>query len=180
MESTEGFRAAEHGVQKPAADPLASVCIPVKAPVSIPALWDGKKRGEPPGEPVAFPQGLPADAEEQRQFLTEQCIASFRLCLSRFPQHYKSLYRLAFLYTYSKTHRVSGLGSFSGAYRSLKVRRQNLNRLEFCDRALVALMGRDGRGGNGPAETGPTYPRPQLSNYILQWPLAITLPWLPQ
>ncbi|XP_047417574.1 calcineurin-binding protein cabin-1 isoform X1 [Sciurus carolinensis] len=105
LESTEGFRAAEHGVQKPAADPLASVCIPVKTPVSTPALWDGKKRSEPPGEPVTFPQGLPADAEEQRQFLTEQCIASFRLCLSRFPQHYKSLYRLAFLYTYSKTHR---------------------------------------------------------------------------
>ncbi|XP_027779006.2 calcineurin-binding protein cabin-1 isoform X1 [Marmota flaviventris] len=104
-ESTEGFRAAEHGVQKPAIDPLASGCIPVKAPMSTPALWDGKKRGEPPGEPMAFPQGLPADAEEQRQFLTEQCIASFRLCLSRFPQHYKSLYRLAFLYTYSKTHR---------------------------------------------------------------------------
>lgn len=54
---------------------------------------------------MAFPQGLPAGAEEQRQFLTEQCIASFRLCLSRFPQHYKSLYRLAFLYTHSKTHR---------------------------------------------------------------------------
>ncbi|XP_058387926.1 calcineurin-binding protein cabin-1 isoform X5 [Diceros bicornis minor] len=105
LESTEGFRATEQGSQKPAADPPASVCIPVKAPASAPALWDGRKRGDTLGEPAAFPQGLPAGAEEQRQFLTEQCIASFRLCLSRFPQHYKSLYRLAFLYTYSKTHR---------------------------------------------------------------------------
>lgn len=105
LESTEGFRAAEQGSQKPAADPPASACIAVKPPASAPALWDGRKRGDPPGEPAAFPQGLPAGAEEQRQFLTEQCITAFRLCLSRFPQHYKSLYRLAFLYTYSKTHR---------------------------------------------------------------------------
>uniref|UniRef100_A0A8C2V7F6 Calcineurin-binding protein cabin-1 n=1 Tax=Chinchilla lanigera TaxID=34839 RepID=A0A8C2V7F6_CHILA len=105
LESTESFRAAEQSIQKPAADPPATVCIPVKPLVSAPALWDGKKRGDPQGEPVVFPQGLPAGAEEQRQFLTERCIASFHLCLSRFPQHYKSLYRLAFLYTYSKTHR---------------------------------------------------------------------------
>ncbi|XP_058996613.1 calcineurin-binding protein cabin-1 isoform X1 [Mustela lutreola] len=105
LESTEGFRATEQGNQKPAADPPASACIALKPAASAPALWDGKKRADPPGEPAAFPQGLPAGAEEQRQFLTEQCIASFRLCLSRFPQHYKSLYRLAFLYTYSKTHR---------------------------------------------------------------------------
>ncbi|XP_006746122.1 calcineurin-binding protein cabin-1 [Leptonychotes weddellii] len=105
LESTEGFRATEQGSQKPAADPPASACIAVKPAASAPALWDGRKRADPLGEPAAFPQGLPAGAEEQRQFLTEQCIASFRLCLSRFPQHYKSLYRLAFLYTYSKTHR---------------------------------------------------------------------------
>ncbi|XP_025713061.1 calcineurin-binding protein cabin-1 isoform X3 [Callorhinus ursinus] len=105
LESTEGFRATEQGSQKPAADPPASACVAVKPAASAPALWDGRKRADPLGEPAAFPQGLPAGAEEQRQFLTEQCIASFRLCLSRFPQHYKSLYRLAFLYTYSKTHR---------------------------------------------------------------------------
>lgn len=34
-------------------------------------------------------------------------MASLHLCLGRFPQHYKSLYRLAFLYTHSRTHRVS-------------------------------------------------------------------------
>lgn len=106
LESTEAFRVVEQSVQKPVADSSAPAYIPSKPPASTPPSWDGKKRGDPLGEPVAFPQGLPAGAEEQRQFLTEQCIASFCLCLSRFPQHYKSLYRLAFLYTYSKTHRV--------------------------------------------------------------------------
>ena len=119
LESTEGFRATEQGSQKPAADPPASACIAAKPPASAPALWDGRKRADTLGEPAAFPQGLPAGAEEQRQFLTEQCIASFRLCLSRFPQHYKSLYRLAFLYTYSKTHRVSELPAHGGRERGL-------------------------------------------------------------
>ncbi|XP_031204422.1 calcineurin-binding protein cabin-1 isoform X3 [Mastomys coucha] len=105
LESTEAFRVVEQSVQKPGADSSASAYIPSKPPASTPPLWDGKKRSDPLAEPVAFPQGLPAGAEEQRQFLTEQCISSFCLCLSRFPQHYKSLYRLAFLYTYSKTHR---------------------------------------------------------------------------
>ncbi|XP_077016315.1 calcineurin-binding protein cabin-1 isoform X2 [Tamandua tetradactyla] len=104
LESTEGLQAAEPGCQKPAADPPASACTPAKPPAPTPSPWDGRKRGEAAGEPTTFPLGLPADAEGQRQFLTEQCIASFHLCLSRFPQHYKSLYRLAFLYTYSKTH----------------------------------------------------------------------------
>ncbi|ELW49645.1 Calcineurin-binding protein cabin-1 [Tupaia chinensis] len=121
LESTEGFRAAEQGGQKPLAEPPASTCMPAKPLASAPGLWEGKKRGDPPGEPAAFPQGLPAGAEEQRQFLTEQCIASFRLCLSRFPQHYKSLYRLAFLYTHSKTHRAAagcGYGrGFTGAQK---------------------------------------------------------------
>ncbi|XP_060051228.1 calcineurin-binding protein cabin-1 isoform X2 [Erinaceus europaeus] len=103
--SEESLENVDQGSQKPAADPSASAYIPVKTPAPGLAPWDGRKRGEPPAEPAAFPQGLPAGAEEQRQFLTEQCISSFRLCLSRFPQHYKSLYRLAFLYTYSKTHR---------------------------------------------------------------------------
>lgn len=106
LESTEAFRVVEQSVQKPVADSSASAYVPSKPPASTPSLWEGKKRGDPLGEPVAFPRGLPAGAEEQRQFLTEQCISSFCLCLSRFPQHYKSLYRLAFLYTYSKTHRV--------------------------------------------------------------------------
>uniref|UniRef100_A0A8C7E7A1 Calcineurin-binding protein cabin-1 n=1 Tax=Naja naja TaxID=35670 RepID=A0A8C7E7A1_NAJNA len=55
--------------------------------------------------PLQFAQGLPTDLEEQRTFLTERCTAAFHLCLSRFPQHYKSLYRLACLYACSPTHK---------------------------------------------------------------------------
>lgn len=139
MESTEAFRVVEQSVQKPGADSSASAYIPSKPPASTPPLWDGKKRSDPLAEPVAFPQGLPAGAEEQRQFLTEQCISSFCLCLSRFPQHYKSLYRLAFLYTYSKTHRVRrawrGMLDMMVAASSRqvywKVHRQNQNRLKL-------------------------------------------------
>lgn len=154
LESTEGFRATEQGSQKPAADLPASACIPVKSSASAPTLWDGRKRGDAPGEPAAFPQGLPAGAEEQRQFLTEQCIASFHLCLSRFPQHYKSLYRLAFLYTYSKTHRVSGcwaeqvgrgVGSSQGPQTSLRVGGQNEDRLELL-KVLGDFAGREWEG----------------------------------
>ncbi|XP_006875013.1 PREDICTED: calcineurin-binding protein cabin-1 [Chrysochloris asiatica] len=103
LENVEGFQ-AEQGSQRSAAEHPHAVCHPTKPVASAPSTWEARRRGDPLGEP-AFPQGLPAGAEEQRQFLTEQCIASFHLCLSRFPQHYKSLYRLAFLYTYSKTHR---------------------------------------------------------------------------
>ncbi|XP_074410703.1 calcineurin-binding protein cabin-1 isoform X6 [Zonotrichia albicollis] len=88
---------------------LEPQCAPGSAPRAAMApgsQWDCKKKAEPCAEEACeFPQGLPADLEEQRKFLTEQCISSFCLCLSRFPQHYKSLYRLAYLYTYSKTHK---------------------------------------------------------------------------
>ncbi|XP_074055765.1 calcineurin-binding protein cabin-1 isoform X2 [Macrotis lagotis] len=87
-------------------EPLrAGVDILAKSGALTPSSWDGKKRGEPLGERAEPCQRLPADAEGQRKFLTEQCVTSFRLCLSRFPQHYKSLYRLAFLYAHSKTHK---------------------------------------------------------------------------
>ncbi|XP_038649490.1 calcineurin-binding protein cabin-1 isoform X3 [Scyliorhinus canicula] len=76
------------------------------------SLCDSKKKvTDPPGEMKDtyrledLPQSLPGDEEEQRRVLTEQCIRALHLCLSRFPQHYKSLYRLAYLYIYSKTHK---------------------------------------------------------------------------
>ncbi|KAM4051300.1 calcineurin-binding protein cabin-1 isoform 6-T7 [Anomaloglossus baeobatrachus] len=67
------------------------------------SLGDPKKKPESTGDMSEYPQCLPEGAEEQRKVLIQQCISSFKLCLSRFPQHYKSLYRLAFLYTYSYT-----------------------------------------------------------------------------
>ncbi|XP_056890296.1 calcineurin-binding protein cabin-1 isoform X5 [Takifugu flavidus] len=65
---------------------------------------EGKKKPEPPAEVIEVPKSLPADRVEQRRTLVEMCVRILFLCLSRFPQHYKSLYRLAFFYTNSKTH----------------------------------------------------------------------------
>ncbi|XP_075071745.1 calcineurin-binding protein cabin-1 isoform X2 [Mixophyes fleayi] len=67
-------------------------------------LGDPRKKPEATVEVSEYPQSLPEGSEEQRKVLIEQCITSFTLCLSRFPQHYKSLYRLAYLYTQSQTH----------------------------------------------------------------------------
>ncbi|XP_063769078.1 calcineurin-binding protein cabin-1 isoform X2 [Pseudophryne corroboree] len=67
-------------------------------------LGDQRKKSETTVEVLEYPQSLPEGTEEQRKVLIEQCITSFTLCLSRFPQHYKSLYRLAYLYTHSHTH----------------------------------------------------------------------------
>ncbi|KAL0186407.1 hypothetical protein M9458_018077, partial [Cirrhinus mrigala] len=54
---------------------------------------EGKRRPEPP--PPLEVIELPKD---QKKTLVD-------VCVSRFPQHYKSLYRLAHLYAYSKTHK---------------------------------------------------------------------------
>uniref|UniRef100_A0A8C5IZT7 Calcineurin binding protein 1 n=1 Tax=Junco hyemalis TaxID=40217 RepID=A0A8C5IZT7_JUNHY len=106
LEISVSYDPTEPTAQKLLLDPQ---CAPGSAPRAATApgsQWDCKKKAEPCAEDACeFPQGLPADLEEQRKFLTEQCISSFCLCLSRFPQHYKSLYRLAYLYTYSKTHK---------------------------------------------------------------------------
>ncbi|XP_064582608.1 calcineurin-binding protein cabin-1 isoform X3 [Zonotrichia leucophrys gambelii] len=106
LEISVSYDPTEPTAQKLLLDPQ---CAPGSAPRAAMApgsQWDCKKKAEPCAEEACeFPQGLPADLEEQRKFLTEQCISSFCLCLSRFPQHYKSLYRLAYLYTYSKTHK---------------------------------------------------------------------------
>lgn len=105
LETSECYDPAEPTGQKLVVDPSGN---PLKAAIPSGSQWDCKKRGDSCAEDTSeFPHGLPADLEEQRKFLTEQCISSFCLCLSRFPQHYKSLYRLAYLYTYSKTHKVS-------------------------------------------------------------------------
>lgn len=69
---------------------------------------EGKRRPEPPPplEVIELPKCLPTGRGEQRKTLVDVCVRSLFLCLSRFPQHYKSLYRLAHLYAYSKTHKV--------------------------------------------------------------------------
>uniref|UniRef100_A0A8D3DRW8 Calcineurin-binding protein cabin-1 n=1 Tax=Scophthalmus maximus TaxID=52904 RepID=A0A8D3DRW8_SCOMX len=60
---------------------------------------EGKRKPEPPPEVMEVPKALPAERADQRRMLVEMCVRALFLCLSRFPQHYKSLYRLAFFYT---------------------------------------------------------------------------------
>uniref|UniRef100_A0A667YTW9 Calcineurin-binding protein cabin-1 n=1 Tax=Myripristis murdjan TaxID=586833 RepID=A0A667YTW9_9TELE len=80
-------------------EPLITVTVTPQTPVS-----ESKKKPEPPPEVVEVPKALPADRSDQRRMLVEMCVRALFLCLGRFPQHYKSLYRLAFFYTNSKTH----------------------------------------------------------------------------
>ncbi|KAM8960713.1 calcineurin-binding protein cabin-1 [Pelodytes ibericus] len=77
---------------------------PVRALPHLGQLGDLRKKTDAMVELSEYPQSLPENTEEQYNVLIEQCTNSFRLCLSRFPQHYKSLYRLAYLYTHSQTH----------------------------------------------------------------------------
>ncbi|KAM7391669.1 hypothetical protein PAMP_022338 [Pampus punctatissimus] len=65
---------------------------------------ESKRKPEPPPEVIEVPKALPTERTEQRRMLVEMCVSSLFLCLGRFPQHYKSLYRLAFFYTNSKSH----------------------------------------------------------------------------
>ena len=44
--------------------------------------------------------------EEIHKNLLEMCFKGVELCLKRFPTHYKSHYRLAYLYVYSPYHKV--------------------------------------------------------------------------
>ncbi|XP_028269618.1 calcineurin-binding protein cabin-1 isoform X2 [Parambassis ranga] len=65
---------------------------------------ESKRKPEPPAEVIEVPKALPTERVDQRRTLVEMCVRALFLCLGRFPQHYKSLYRLAFFYTNSKTH----------------------------------------------------------------------------
>jgi hypothetical protein len=54
-------------------------------------------------------ESLPLEEEEYRKWkktLLDKCVEGLHLCLSRFPTHHKSLYRLAYLYFASDTHKV--------------------------------------------------------------------------
>ncbi|XP_058246741.1 calcineurin-binding protein cabin-1 isoform X3 [Hemibagrus wyckioides] len=78
---------------------------PTQAPTTL--LRSAPRRPEPPTPPelLEVPRCLPTGRVEQRKVLVEMCVRALFLCLNRFPQHYKSLYRLAHLYACSKTHK---------------------------------------------------------------------------
>ncbi|XP_047447274.1 calcineurin-binding protein cabin-1 isoform X5 [Mugil cephalus] len=93
----------------PCPHPLPVPATPPKSASSQPAASqsltsEGKKKPEPPAEVIEVPKALPAEHADQRRMLVEMCVRALFLCLGRFPQHYKSLYRLAFFYSNSKTH----------------------------------------------------------------------------
>nr|XP_046242642.1 calcineurin-binding protein cabin-1 isoform X4 [Scatophagus argus] len=90
-----------HPLPVPATPPKPAPCH--QAAPQTPAS-EGKRKPEPPVEVIEVPKALPAERGEQRRMLVEMCVRALFLCLSRFPQHYKSLYRLAFFYTNSKIH----------------------------------------------------------------------------
>ncbi|XP_026176657.1 calcineurin-binding protein cabin-1 isoform X3 [Mastacembelus armatus] len=102
----------EVSAPKVSADPCPHLPVPATPPKpassqqaapQTPAS-EGKRKPEPPTEVIEVPKALPAERADQRRMLVEMCVHALFLCLSRFPQHYKSLYRLAFFYTNSKTH----------------------------------------------------------------------------
>uniref|UniRef100_A0A3Q3AJW2 Calcineurin-binding protein cabin-1 n=1 Tax=Kryptolebias marmoratus TaxID=37003 RepID=A0A3Q3AJW2_KRYMA len=104
---------SEAPVPKVSADPcLNPLAVPATPPKPAPSqqaaaqtpVSENKKKPEPPAEVIEVPKALPAERADQRRMLVEMCVRALFLCLSRFPQHYKSLYRLAYFYSNSKTH----------------------------------------------------------------------------
>ncbi|XP_060641249.2 calcineurin-binding protein cabin-1 isoform X1 [Anolis sagrei] len=68
----------------------------------------GKPEGppsEPPPQKPPPPPALPLLPADPVGRVWALCVGALRLCLSRFPQHYKSLYRLAALYAYGPAHK---------------------------------------------------------------------------
>ncbi|KAF5907335.1 calcineurin-binding protein cabin-1 isoform X1, partial [Clarias magur] len=115
---------------------------PTHTPTSL--VRPAPRRPEPPAPPelLEVPRSLPTGQAEQRKVLVDMCVRALFLCLNRFPQHYKSLYRLAHLYACSKTHknlqwaRDVLLGS-SGPWQQLKhMPAQGL----FCERNKTNLF----------------------------------------
>uniref|UniRef100_I3JYD6 Calcineurin-binding protein cabin-1 n=1 Tax=Oreochromis niloticus TaxID=8128 RepID=I3JYD6_ORENI len=104
---------SEGSAPKVSSDPCSNL-MPVPATPPKPAssqqatpqtpASEGKKKPEPPAEVIEVPKALPPDRPDQKRMLVEMCVRALFLCLGRFPQHYKSLYRLAFFYANSKTH----------------------------------------------------------------------------
>lgn len=122
-----------HPLPVPATPPKPAAPSQQAAP-QTPAS-EGKRKPEPPAaEVIEVPKALPAERADQRKMLLEMCVRALFLCLGRFPQHYKSLYRLAFFYTNSKTHQVSPMapvhsGHISKAEWSIKPEPYTCNHL---------------------------------------------------
>lgn len=71
-------------------------------------------------EPLEFVEFSRQDMEQWKLELVHRCIKGLQICLTRYPEHYKSLYRLAKLYyefaplkvTFRKRETVSDISAF--------------------------------------------------------------------
>ncbi|XP_075881739.1 calcineurin-binding protein cabin-1 isoform X2 [Nelusetta ayraudi] len=94
---------------KPSAEAPPAQATPPKPSAALsapqtPLAAEGRRKPEPPAELPEVPAVLPAERGDQRRTLVDMCVRALFLCLGRFPQHYKSLYRLAYFYTNSRSH----------------------------------------------------------------------------
>ncbi|XP_076450993.1 uncharacterized protein LOC143286923 isoform X2 [Babylonia areolata] len=62
----------------------------------------GQGQKEADAQPVVLGE---EEFREWKRKLLDKCVEGLHICLSRFPTHYKSLYRLAYLFYASDTHR---------------------------------------------------------------------------
>lgn len=67
---------------------------------------EGGGQNSQPSKPVQTENKPKLEGAALRKDLIEKCMAALHLCLSRFPTHYKSTYRLAYVYFYSPYHKV--------------------------------------------------------------------------
>ncbi|CAH1273708.1 CABIN1 [Branchiostoma lanceolatum] len=64
-----------------------------------------KAENKEEGKKEDIKPAVPVDKETRRRNLIDLCVRGLHLCLNRFPQHYKSIYRLCHLYFHSPFHK---------------------------------------------------------------------------
>ncbi|XP_072181988.1 uncharacterized protein [Diadema setosum] len=66
---------------------------------------DGQREKENNKEEEEEEEEVEEGRKERHIKLIDACVAAMKLCLQRFPQHYKSAYRLAFIYAHTPSHK---------------------------------------------------------------------------
>ncbi|XP_064599840.1 calcineurin-binding protein cabin-1-like [Liolophura sinensis] len=85
--------------------PVVDLITPDAKPDAKEAVSGAEARKEVEMECNESDSTPPGFDHPKHKQLMDQCISALSLCLSRFPQHYKSLYRLAHLYFKSPIHK---------------------------------------------------------------------------
>lgn len=100
--------------------PVVDLTSPEVKPETNEAVSGAESRKEVEMECDETDPTPPGFDHPKHKQLMDQCISALSLCLSRFPQHYKSLYRLAHLYFKSPLHKVNLCRTFT-AYLFLRL-----------------------------------------------------------